>query len=68
MSYQPGQHPTVLGIDPYLELNNQGKTLHLKLHKPQVVPVKPGKHEQLYEHVGSLMLQSPPFKHGDEIH
>ncbi|MEI6441850.1 MAG: ATP-binding cassette domain-containing protein [Nostocales cyanobacterium ELA583] len=35
MSYQPGQHPTVLGIDPYLELNNQGKTLHLKLHKPQ---------------------------------
>ena len=35
MSYQPRQHPTVLGIDPYLELNNQGKTLHFKLHKPQ---------------------------------
>ncbi|MEA5576527.1 ATP-binding cassette domain-containing protein [Anabaena sp. UHCC 0451] len=35
MSYQPGQHPTVLGIDPYLELNNQGKTFRLNLRKPQ---------------------------------
>ncbi len=42
--------------------------ISLKLHMPQVVPVKPGKQEQLYEHVGSLMLHRPPFKHGDEIH
>jgi hypothetical protein len=35
MSYQPGQQPTILGRDPYLEFNNQGKILHLNLQKPQ---------------------------------
>lgn len=35
MSYQTGQHPTVLGTDPYLELNNQGQTFRFNLCHPK---------------------------------
>jgi len=35
MTLQPGQHETVLNINPYLEFNNQGKTFKVELRKDQ---------------------------------